>query len=444
MKKIFFFAICLFTSFLLLSQQQYPEINPCGGTSVVSISISDNDSDGMDDGLEQILLNKFMPVFIRFNDDGCPGPSPTGATGNDTNLVVCRIFPIPPQYTEGSGVQLISLNPTEVVSEKNLKTGLVWYEPTIIAHCALLYGKDCGLTAHTADVEGFTFTLRYIGNIPGGWRYDTTLSNWTGMFIQTVSHAGTLCEKIETLPRLSPDFPNGSDSILASPDKHGNYLTVAKCNSGFLCDPACNGTKIEKTVKIINAGEENAPFVNDLGSFYYEYAGENPWGTANFLDGMGGSAGAIKDKLLKDLSDDFIQGKPLDSCFRICQLYDACFYCGSIAYDECVFSCDTVTPDINGDLTPFYDCTVYADDGPAGKKNVWVYPSPASGSLNISGLSGGFSEISLSGLDGRNILRTHSYMKDIILDIQKIPAGIFLLKVQNDRELFFQKIIVLK
>jgi hypothetical protein len=65
----------------------------------------------------------------------------------------------------------------------------------------MLYGQDCGLLGHTADVEGFNFSVKYIGpDTVAGWMYDTLMHNWTGGTIQTVSHAGTLCEQVETYP----------------------------------------------------------------------------------------------------------------------------------------------------------------------------------------------------------------------------------------------------
>ncbi len=444
MKPAFAIIVNLLFPLVIFSQQQFSEIKPCGGSSYFSLQITDNDSDGLDDGLEQILLEKFMPVFIRFDDDDCPGPSPSGSTTIDTNIVVCRIFPVPPQFTIGINLQLLSENPVELAGEKNLKTGMVWYEPTLIANCALLYGKDCGLTGHTADVEGFTFTLQYTGGLEGGWRFDTILSHWKGIIIQTVSHAGTLCEKIETLPRLSIDFPNGSDTIFASPDKHGNYLTIGKCNSGFLCDPSCNNTKLTKKIKAVNVGEENDPLVTDLGIFNPEYLGENPWGTAKFLESIGGNAGTIKDKMLKELTAELIKGKLLDSCYKICDMYDDCFNCGNISYSDCVFSCDTVQPDSGGSLIPLYKCSVFISEefSPSPLK---IFPNPSNGKINIIGiLSEISSDIAIADVTGRIIFSGNFTTGIKELNLQNTDPGVYYIIIKNPKQFFIKKIIVVK
>src|SRR5688572_23492638 len=89
---------CVFT---LSAQQQVTIISECGGLDTITIpTIVDNDLDGMDDALEQLLLDRFMPYIVQYNGDDCPGPN-TNGTG-DTNLVASRIFPIPQQYTNSA------------------------------------------------------------------------------------------------------------------------------------------------------------------------------------------------------------------------------------------------------------------------------------------------------------------------------------------------------
>jgi len=333
----------IFSSLLFLQvqnifcQQQVISISRCGGADTVSIpSIIDNDNDGMDDVLEQKLIEKFMPSFIQFSGDNCPGPAVDGS--GDTNLVVCHIFPLPQQYARTSSLDSILMKPKPIVPKRGLTVGLVWHNTTILINGALLYGKDCGLNGHTADVEGFTYSLKYIGaDTLGGWRHDTVMQNWRGGMIQTFSHAGTICEKIETRPYRSILNVAGNDSIYASPSKHGNYLTVSGCSSSFICDPACSGTQTKKIVKAINIGEESAPLVSDLGVYYAGYAGEDPWGSAKFLATQNGSAGAIKDKMNRELQSQFFSGTAIANQAQICAAYKTCF--GTFASNQSASIC---------------------------------------------------------------------------------------------------------
>ncbi len=319
------------------AQMQVTVISRCGGVDTVIIpSITDNDGDGMDDILEQKLLNKFMPTFIQFDNESCPGPATDGS--GDSNLVVCHIYPIPQQYVASNKLDSIKTNPVAIVPKRGLTVGLYWYKPFIMVNAALLYGKDCGALGHTADVEGFSFSLRYIGaDSVAGWMYDTVMQNWIGIKIQTTSHASTPCEHKETKDYKSFLTPTGLDTIYASPDKHGNYLTVSGCGSSFICNPGCGGVKSKKNVKPVNIGEPNASLVMDLGTIYPAYSGDNPWGAAKFLATQGGDAGTIKDKMVKPLTVDFAVGQKINSSAEICILYIPCFgpFASSIQKSVC-------------------------------------------------------------------------------------------------------------
>lgn len=299
----------------------------------------------MDDVLEQKLVERFLPTFIQFDNESCPGPA-TDGTG-DTNLVVCRIYPLPQQYTISSDLDSVLIHPMPLVPAAGLTLNLIWYQPLIIVNAALLYGKDCGLLGHTSDVEGFTYSLKYIGaDSVAGWMYDTAMTNWMGGTIQTVSHAGTPCQHKETYPYKSLQFPNGKDTIYASPDKHGNYLTTSGCGSSFICNPGCGGVPSVKKTKAVNIGEPNASLVVDLGPYYAGYAGEDPWSTAKFLENQDGDAGTISSKMIKEQTSDFIQGQKITSQSQICEIYNGCY--GPFAVSVSDYTCYATSYDFNG------------------------------------------------------------------------------------------------
>jgi hypothetical protein len=106
----------------------------------------------------------------------------------------------------------------------------------------------------------------------------------------------------------------------------------------------CGGIPSTKKVKPINIGEPGFALITDLGTVYAAYAGNDPWGTANFLASQSGSAGAIKDKMIKTLSSDFITGETLIAN-QICPLYANCYGASGTAYLE--YICD-------GETYPFY------------------------------------------------------------------------------------------
>ncbi|HWB63075.1 MAG TPA: T9SS type A sorting domain-containing protein [Chitinophagales bacterium] len=324
MRITFISVFLMFLTGFLPAQQQVTVISRCGGIETLTIpSIIDNDHDGMDDRLEQKLLNTFMPTIIQFSDESCPGPALDGS--GDSNLIACHIYPLPQQYTRSASLDSVLNHPVAMVPAHGLIAGLIWYNPTIIVNCAVLYGQDCGLLGHTADVEGFAFSLKYTGpDTATGWMYDTVMQHWRGDVIQTTSHAATACQQIETKPYKSSLHPDGVDSVLASPDKHGNYLTIGGCGQSIICNPGCGAAQSKKAVRPVNLGEPDYPLVTNLGTFYPAYAGENPWGSSNFLAAEGGNAGTIIDKMVKPLTSDFVQGTTLQAG-QICQLYSQCY-----------------------------------------------------------------------------------------------------------------------
>ena len=357
------FALMLLLPALLPAQQHVAVISRCGGIDTVIIpNIVDRDSDGMDDALEQMLLNKFMPAIMMFSNETCPGPALNG-TG-DTNLVAARISPYPGQYTRSTSLDSVLIHPYAVVASKQLTAGLIWYDPFIMVHCAVLYGQDCGALGHNADVEGFHFSLKYIGpDTIAGWMYDTVMSNWMGLTIQSISHDATLCQHIETRQYKSAVAPTGVDSVYASPNKHGNYLTIGDCDASFICNPNCDATQIRKNVTNVNLGEPWASLVPDLGTYYPAYAGNDPWGTANFLAAQSGNAGTIAAKMERALTSDFATGQTL-TAQQICPIYARCFNSGSAIlaytcasepygfYDQSLTTAGTYTHS----LTTIYGC----------------------------------------------------------------------------------------
>lgn len=424
--------------------QTFTAVNRCGGTTALDIpDFIDNDIDGLSDELEQVLLNAYIPKFVQYADDDCPGPATGTSNPTDSNLVVCHIFPMYQQYVNGSDESVLYASPTAIVNENCLRTRISWYENTVMIYAALLYGRDCGLTGHTADVEGVAVSVRYTGTDDGiGWRSDTDLNHWEGYKIQTTSHAGTICEGIETFPFRSNSNPNGKDTIYPSPDKHGNYLTEQQCSSSFICDPACDDPFTLKRVKLVNVGEVNSPMVSDLGSYYIGYVGENPWSDVNFLSG---SAGTIKEKMLRDWRNDYIQGVPINSCTDICVIYDNCFNCGNDVYNTCISDCQNISNNQTGCNSPAFNCIISVKEVTALSNELKVYPNPAKTELTIEFLkqNDGYSIILINNT-GLVVKTVEAKSEKTTLDLTGISKGVYSLKVQNSKFVAAEQQIIIE
>lgn len=316
---------------------------------------------------------------------------------------------------------------------------MIWINNHIIIRGAILYGRDCGLNGHVADVESFTITLKYIGTDETGMRHDTVLSNWMGDKIQTISHAGTFCEKKETLNYRSNNFPNGKDTIYCSPDKHGNYLTLGKCNSSFICDNACVGDRTLKKVKILNAGENQNPLISDMGSFYSLYAGEDPWSNNDFLVSQGGDAGTIKSKLTTPITFELLNHRILSNCDSICNIYNQVYACGISALTNCKLACNNLQPDTTGKYLPDYDCTTTSIEENSikndfkiimNRENIFIYPH------NLVNY-----QIELYELNGRKVYSANA-TSNHTFSTTKLSPGLYLLSICNHLGCLKDKIMV--
>ncbi len=415
-------------------------IDHCGGSHSVTLPyFTDNDQDGLSDTLENILLQHFVPTFIQYNDDDCSGLS-TGTSGmTDTNLVVCRIFPLFQQYISGSNVSSIQAIPSPLVNEKCLYAGLTWYDNRVVIYGTVLYGRDCGLNGHIADVESFSILLKYTYSSDDlMWRYDTTLNHWQGITIQTIAHAGTLCQSVETYPYRSNEFPNGKDTIFVSPDKHGNYLTIPICNDSF-CNPDCNDTSSVKNIRIINAGEVTAPLITDLGIYYTGYSGESPWSDTNFL---GGEAGTIKEKLLTSWRSDFISGQTINSCNDICSIYYGCYNCVD-AYTACNDTCQNISSTQTGCNVPVYECMVSTLEHEVKNYGINIFPNPAKLEVVIAipGSSAKYNVVLRNSVG--QIVKQGSYTSPkIIIETGGLSSGIYLLQIDNEDNSYEKQLLV--
>jgi len=72
-----------------------------------------------------------------------------------------------------------------------------------------------------------------------------------------------------------------------------------------------------------------------------------------------------------------------------------------------------------------------------------IYPNPTHGEVKIflSNKMRTNAQIGLTDISGKEMVSLQSTGSESILDLQKIPAGIYLLKVETSTELFVEQLI---
>lgn len=196
---------------------------------------SDNDGDGIDDGLEQYLAEAFLPTIHYAGGDSCPDPDP--------QPVIFR-----------------ARHPS-------------WFgdpdENFILINYVQLYDEDCGANGHNGDNEPFMVWLYWTG------------SNWSFYSLQATAHWGATCET------LTDSF---SLHVWVGDDKHGTYADPGEC--GCFGGDGCSNPGWTKDHVLYNAGEPNNHLMDGLGSVANYWSSESIWSDGQFL-----SAGTISDQL---------------------------------------------------------------------------------------------------------------------------------------------------
>jgi hypothetical protein len=230
---------------------------------------TDQDTDGIDDGLEMYLATRFFPNihYSQGSNGGCLGP------------------------LSGIGINWPPVQKPVVFRAFHPMTNGGFAVPDYIYLAyVLLYDQDCGSSNptgdyHYGDNESFIVVVRFNG------------ADWEFVQVTTNPHRGQgwfFCEK--SLSDYGHVYDHGD--IWPGHNKHGNYP--------YPNSDACYGTDTAEapfqhtTVlqhQLTNLGESVAPFVHDLGPLY-NFAGIQPWAGIDpwndrFLD-----AGYIFDDVL--------------------------------------------------------------------------------------------------------------------------------------------------
>lgn len=216
----------------------------------------DRDLDGLDDDFELEVARGSLPVLAVHPQDRCP-----------LGGLVFRLRPHP----TGADAGLLAITWTH------------------------LFERDCGLTSHVGDNEGFGATINPA--LPPEQRISA---------LRAIAHQATLCERTTTCGRcagLTPcerPTPSEPPLVFSSRDKHAGYLSLSACGTLTCLDVCAMGRRTG--VPLVNAGEPDAPLTRDLtdGGFITTANGWteqslfhfDPWGAADF-----GSAGNVKGDL---------------------------------------------------------------------------------------------------------------------------------------------------
>ena len=185
--------------------------------ATASLLAQDGDGDGLDDRVEQQLLEQFVPTFLLSSSecDGLPAelvpgePHPKVAARNGT--IYGQAFPA------GARIELRFFH---------------------------LWGRDCGRAGHALDAEHVSALLER-----------NKRGEWAAVAWYAAAHEGTACD-VGSLARAADLYARDRGiRVWVSRGKHASFLDVGRCIWGCGGD-VCDGAVPLEVPRIVNIGEQ--------------------------------------------------------------------------------------------------------------------------------------------------------------------------------------------
>jgi hypothetical protein len=182
---------------------------------------ADVDRDGLDDGLEQTLLEEFLPRFYvsAGECDGSAAEFTEGAAGPEARArngtIHGQAFPARPGREER------------------------WVE----LHYYHLWSRDCGRGGHDLDAEHVSALVR---ESKGRWRAEYWYAG---------AHEGTVCE-VSAARRAGVE---ARAEVWVSAGKHASFLSQEACNRSGCGGDRCEDPRKMAVERVVNLGERGAP-----------------------------------------------------------------------------------------------------------------------------------------------------------------------------------------
>ena len=203
---------------------------------------ADLDRDGIPDGLEQALLQKFRPSFMisAADCDSLPAefvPGRKSAVARERNgTIYGQVFvPVPPVQS-ANAPNAPGASPGEALLE------IHYYD---------LWARDCGRMSHNLDAEHVAVLVR-AGSLSSD--HDA----WKAVYWYAAAHENTVCDRSRIARAAGLKAEDHGPAIWISAGKHGAFFHPEDCNGGCGQDRCASAVALPPG-KLINLGEPHAP-----------------------------------------------------------------------------------------------------------------------------------------------------------------------------------------
>ncbi len=190
----------------------------------------DSDHDGLSDGLEQQLLNQFVPKFMMGEHDCSVRPAEfkpdvkTPEVQAENGTIYGQVFPAKNAHGAATAAEI---------------------------HYYHLWRKDCGAHGHPLDTE-------HVAVLVHASDAHFAAGPWKAAYWYAAAHENTVCDVSQIARASTLHAEDRGATVWISPGKHASYL------NGTLCQQGCGADRCERMVAlqpagVINLGEPGRP-----------------------------------------------------------------------------------------------------------------------------------------------------------------------------------------
>ncbi|MBN9658986.1 MAG: hypothetical protein J0H49_12455 [Acidobacteria bacterium] len=207
-----------------------PSLRAADRAEAISAAVSlDADRDGLDDDLEQALLEQFVPVLQL--------------SARECDALPAEFRPGLPQP------QLLARNGT-LYGQAFPRTSSTISGRLVELHYYHLWTRDCGRAGHSLDAEHVSVLVREQSTAGAQ-------EEWKALFWYAAAHEDTVCDFSSAARAKDLEAEERGATVWVSRGKHASFLSRGGCTWGCGGD-VCEGSKTWRASRVVNIGEAGA------------------------------------------------------------------------------------------------------------------------------------------------------------------------------------------
>jgi hypothetical protein len=213
----------------------------------------DSDHDGLNDALEQRLLQQFLPAFHIGRHD-------------------CSALPA--EFLPGVPTPTVESEDGTVYGQVFLTKSSTHEHPIAEIHYYHLWRTDCGAHGHPLDTE-------HVATLVHADSSDLDTARWQSNYWFAAAHENTVCDVSQIARASTLHAEEHGAAVWISPGKHASYLNETLCRAGCGND-RCNDMTPLHVTRLINLGEQGAPMNGSVFIASHQWPLEAKMSSSNF------------------------------------------------------------------------------------------------------------------------------------------------------------------